>query len=160
MSLLEERTLRTEASTDRENLVEVNLQYKLHETGGMLMDASRRITGSISSGRLVFRSGHRLRANLRLDVVVDWPGRLDDGTGFQVHVEGETQEPEDGCTVVKILRHEFRACAPSAKALDPAGRKGRRRRPLARKIRRESVGGSVAARQRARAGGDEAAGKD
>jgi hypothetical protein len=110
MSALRERIFSTDASTHEAIPLQVNLQYKLRVDAATQMEAGDRVIGTISSGQLVFRSGCQIQPRLCIDMIVDWPCRLDDGTSFQLHAEGETQEPKDGCTVVKILRHQFRAC--------------------------------------------------
>jgi len=65
---------------------------------------------NMSSHGILFVDDQTLRQGTRVEVVVDWPLKLDGEVPLKLIVLGSVVRSEKGCVALAIQRHEFRIC--------------------------------------------------
>ena len=97
-----------------------HVEYRLMQRDRVLATGTGR-TKTISSSRVVFESERGLPLGMLVELAVTWPVQVENGVGLTLQILGRTVHVMDKCTVVDILRHEFRTQAPQNSSEGPDG---------------------------------------
>lgn len=66
------------------------------------------MTKNISGKGILFSTQHTLRTGARVEILVDWPARLDGKTPLRLIIQGRVVRSIGSQAAVAIQRHEFR----------------------------------------------------
>ena len=97
---------------DRAYPISVDLEYRLFANGRVLITGTGR-TVCLSRRCVWFESEKTLPVGVLVDLAVTWPALLENKIGLKLRIYGRTVSSPDQCTVVQILRHQFRTRAKS-----------------------------------------------
>jgi hypothetical protein len=87
--------------------ITIDLEYRL---------LSRRVVVQSGCGRTIrlastcvqFESGDRLPPEMKVEISIAWPARLNNAVSLQLYLLGRTVRSPEHCITVEIQRHEFR----------------------------------------------------
>src|SRR5215469_2465301 len=96
--------------------IESEIEYKVSGRAKVLA-AGHGLTVSMSKAKIRFKPEAPVVPGSWVEVWVDWPARLENRVGLRLHAHGEIGEPENGCAVLHIMRHDFRI-APKSYAIE------------------------------------------
>jgi hypothetical protein len=92
---------------DRHYPIRLDLEYRLKDSDHEL-SAGSGSTIYISSSRVLFEAKNALPPGSLVELAVAWPVELENTIKLRLIILGRTVEVNGNCTLVDVLRHEFR----------------------------------------------------
>ena len=109
--------------TDGSYPIATEVEYRLMQQEHVLGIGAGR-TKTISSSCVVFESERALPVGLLVELAVTWPVRLENSVTLKLQILGRTVSITGNCTIVDILRHEFRTAATQDSGESRGGESG------------------------------------
>jgi hypothetical protein len=95
--------------------VQVDLSYKLLRNGFVVARGLGR-TLEFSDGKICFHTDRTLELGADLELLLDWPLRIDGVCRLQLVVFGHVIESDEGGSTLEIVRHRFRTLGTHIRA--------------------------------------------
>ena len=102
----EPKTPDMQHSHDRHYPIRLDLEYRLKDSEQELAGSGSTI--SISSSRVLFEAKNALPPGSLVELTVAWPVELENRITLRLIILGRTVEVNGNCTLVDVVRHEFR----------------------------------------------------
>ena len=90
--------------------IRLPVEFRFGGIPGSLADG-KTWTISISSRLILIEPDERIRLGQRLQVVIDWPARVDNRIPLRLHVTGRTVPVDEGCLAIEVKTYVFRIAA-------------------------------------------------
>ena len=76
-------------------------------------------TISISSQLILIEPDDRIRVGQRVQIVIDWPARVDNRVPLKLHVTGRAVNTDESCLAIQVRKYEFRIAASKSRVARP-----------------------------------------
>jgi hypothetical protein len=120
MTLREEvvTAIRGDRRSRRRYPIELPVQFRVLKSC-LLVQAGTGQTINISSGGIAFATSERLPLRAHVELSIAWPCKLNNICPLKLVAIGRVVRSQEGSTVIRIERHEFRTQGSAAQPMRP-----------------------------------------